>query len=121
MGCSVIATSRRHVRWSTTPVASSPRLAWKPRTASRVAAAYVPVVVSGSHASWKSRCWSSRTCTPVAPGSSTFDGVGVDEGCSGLGDRLGDGVADAPVCGSVGVVPTGSGDRSAALVCDPAS
>ena len=33
----VIEASRCHVRRSTMPVASRPRLAWKPRTASRVA------------------------------------------------------------------------------------
>src|SRR5213079_1381511 len=62
---------RCQVLASRTPVRCSPCLPWKPFTAAAVAASYAPVVVSGSHASWKRRCCSSRTLAPLVPGLST--------------------------------------------------
>ena len=64
-----MACSRSSVRWSTLPVTGMSRFSWKPRTASTVAASYVPVTSPNSHAIETRRAWRSRTCSPLSPAS----------------------------------------------------
>ena len=83
----------------------SPCLPWKPFTAVTVATSYTPVVVSGSHAIWESRCWSSRTFRPFAPGFSTAVTTGVRWVGELLGELLGEG---GGVAGGEELGPDGS-------------
>src|SRR5262245_12403891 len=110
-GVFVIALSRRQLVRSRTPVPCSPRLTWKPWTASLVVASYTPVVASGNHASWNSRLCSSRTCSPLSPGRSTIAGrtaVGDGEGSTGSVVGAAVGVGD-PLGVSTGATGEGEG------------
>ena len=87
LGVRVIATSLDQVRWSTSPVTVNFRLPWKPLTPLVVVRAYVPVIDPAYHSSWRSRCCSSRTFSPLSPFASSAAGrvvVGVGSGF-GLG------------------------------------
>src|SRR3954452_20752341 len=86
VGVVVIATRRCQVRRSRRPLAGRPCLSWKPLTAAVVGASYTPVVVSGSQASWNSRCWSSRTRVPRAPGGSRTRSAAGMTACEGDDD-----------------------------------